>query len=155
MADGAGTGVAGGGIAGLGAPASSEVAASSLPAVLRYDPAARDWATRASGVLATCHPVDQQVALSLSVRLGSVPAYPGLGNEFHQIGLGLNDAQLQRAARAKAEQSFPLSSLLSSGSVELVSVVAVIGQSGRLGITTLYKNLEADPEELRPLYSEI
>ncbi len=54
------------------------------PKALKFNPATRDFDIT-EGVYAALHPVDQRVALALTIELGSLPSAPNVGHTLRKM----------------------------------------------------------------------
>lgn len=142
---GAGSGVAGGGLAGKSAAASVPPRNVRPPRALYFDGASRDMLlVTATGLYRSLHPVDQKMAMAMVLRRGSIPVAPDLGSTFHEIAIGAEETMtadaIQRANQAAA-------SLLQAGDVKIDSVRCYSSQASRVRVEVNYFNLRLAEEE--------
>lgn len=110
------------------------------PVAIEYDPATRTYVVQASdGTLVEIHPIDQQVAILLTIEDGSVPSTTGTGARFRKLVARADPANIPGIALNEAKRV--LADLITSGDIELVSVTTDTSVPGRVYIYVEYKNL--------------
>jgi hypothetical protein len=114
-----------------------------LPAAVKWDPNARQWVQNADGTMAAVHPVDQIVALRLTLEEGSVPSARSVGNNVRR--------RIARVAPARVpsiiadEVRLVLSDLIANGDVRVVSITVDQTMPGRVTFAVTYLNLRLVP----------
>ena len=112
-----------------------------------YDGATKDLRLNADGQIAGVHPVDEGMALSLSVDAGSIPAAPTTGNKLRQIRY-IGSPSLADDVRSAVLSAFPLSRLVTEGKATVTKIEHLVRSSG-LEVTVSYVNLlTADPRNV-------
>lgn len=86
--------------------------------------------------------VEQGVALSLSVKRGSIPSAPTVGHDLDQVPLG--QPNTEAAVRDAVRQSYPLSDYLQRGLVETISISHEERPNGGLLVQYEYRELGSD-----------
>ncbi len=109
-------------------------------AAVFYDPATKNNPFNADGSLQEIHPVDQAVALSLCIPLGSIKSAPDTGHGIFRIR-STADKALQK--KVENEVLLAVSALITAGDIEilLVEVSAPPSAKGRLETFVTYQNL--------------
>jgi hypothetical protein len=114
---------------------------------LAYDGKTKDFVINSDGQCVGVHPVDEQMALSLTVRRGSCKSSPELGNTLHEIKY-LGGDKLQAEVKSRVLSAYPLSRLVSEGKAT-VTRVEIKTSGSRLEVATYYVNNQtADAREL-------
>jgi hypothetical protein len=94
--------------------------------------------TYENGRVDSGHPIDQGVALSLTVRLGSVRSAPGVGNALHEVDPYAPSAESDVRKRVLA--AYPLSRYLADGSVTIKKIEFETRKHGGLLVSVQYTN---------------
>lgn len=113
---------------------------------LKFDGASRDWVMLADGRYEAAHPVDQKVALSLLVELGTIASATNIGSKLKKIRPG--GASMRAQVTDAINTSFPLSALLANGDVETDAIEIELTTSG-YNVAYYYFNLRIDSERTR------
>lgn len=123
-------------------PALSPPRAVTTPAAILFNGATFTFPFLVSGLLTPLDPVDQQVALALLVRFGTLASVPALGAKFRQI------KKIDRTTPAKVNDMVneTLSDLLARRAITLRSVkVETLRANGRILLAVEYVNLRLTP----------
>ena len=143
MATGAGEWPAGDELAGEdGVPALSPPRNVSPPVALKFNGTLFLFEDDGSGLLASIDPTDQEVALALLIRKGTLASAPNVGATFREI------KKLDRYTPAKVNDAvnLALASLLARKAITLKSAqVETNRRNGRLLIAVSYVNLKRTP----------
>lgn len=132
---GAGSFPAGVGLAGAD-PQSISAAAVPMVNAAQYDPRLRIIVQNADGTTAEMHPIDQQVAYSLTIKLGTIASDPTRGFDWDKLKRTAPSAR-QHAASDLVKRA--LATPIAAGDITVVSVQLVQDQS-RLFVVTNYVN---------------
>jgi hypothetical protein len=111
----------------------------SPPAALRFDGQSRDYLLDANGFYNSSHPVDQKVALALSVSRGAIAAAPEIGNKLRTI-----KRVTATVATTLAKQYIRecLAEFTAAKSIEILDIQIDTSVPGRLLFAVTYLNLE-------------
>lgn len=130
---GSGAGPAGGAPLGSSAPTTADP-----PSALLFDPATRDFRLGPDGLFVTVHPVDQEAALALWIRQGSIGSAPGAGNQIRNLarqgGPGFI-GKVQDIIR------LALKRLLDRNAIRIIDVAVTTPARGQTFILVTYVNL--------------
>lgn len=98
----------------------SEGRPATLPEARQLTSNPLDYKLNASTSVTPGHPVDQGMALSMSVRKGALTSAPEVGNELHKVRIGQVDtgASVNNAVMS----AYPLSRYVEDGDVEIDSI---------------------------------
>ena len=123
-------------------PPSSAPSVPQTPLALQFDPTVPGFVMNADGTMASIHPVDQKVALTLFIELGSISSAPNVGNKLRTV---LNRVQPEQVnAIAGAELNRCLGPFISAGEITLTGFSVTQTGSGRTSLIVAYINLK-DP----------
>lgn len=112
------------------------------PAAIRYEGATSDFELDHDGNYQAVTPVEQAVALSLSIRQGDIKSSPTTGNTLHEI-VYLDSATLGADIDDRVRRSNPLARLLADGQAEIVRIDHEIGKQG-FKVAVYFRDLTAD-----------
>lgn len=101
-----------------------------------------DYRTGPDGRLVSDHPVNQGMALSMSVRKGSIRSAPNVGHELHKVEIGTERTAAD--VRDRVLVAYPLSRYVSEGSVEILSITHEEQDVGRLIVSVLFRNTKTN-----------
>lgn len=153
---GAGSGVAGAGSAGIeGAPPTANLS-SFLPYALRFEGSSRNWRVNPDSNFAGVTPNEQAVALSLSVRQGTLRHSPSTGNTLHEI-VYLGATNLGSDITDRVNKSNPIARLISENAISIDRIEYQTYTSGgqgpknRLAVAVYFRDLETDPNRIIPV----
>ncbi len=108
------------------------------PAAARFDAGKKDFLLNASGFYEAVHPVDQEFALRLSIRRGSISSAPDVGHRIRDLkrigGTGFE-------AKVRDCVTEAVKPMTSRGDVEIVSITLDTSQRGQLVVVVVYRNL--------------
>lgn len=142
-----GSGAFGAGVGPFGAaPADGTAAATSVQSAARlFDPATRDWRLDpTTGLFATVHPVDQEVALALWIKQGTIGSAANIGNQLRSIvrqgGAGFI-GKVQDIIR------LALKRLLDRNAIRVVDISVSTPNRGQTFILVTYVNLMIQPPQ--------
>lgn len=111
-----------------------------------FDPSVRDFPLDANGRVVSVHPVDQAVALALSVDTGAIGSVPELGHDLRRIPRGTPTTLTSYARDAVARA---LKALVDRGDVTVVEVTASVPFRGGLFVSVSYRNNRLSPPAVR------
>jgi hypothetical protein len=110
------------------------------PAAVRWNLATQDYDLNATtGAHVEAHPVDAAVVCRIGFRQGSISGDATSGHTLHLLPTVQNDEQRSRDIWERQTKS--LGSLITDGSVEIVSIEEEFTVEGRLSVQTTYRNL--------------
>lgn len=112
----------------------------------RYDGKTRDIPTDSNGLLKTCHPVDQMMAIGLCTPLGSWKSSPNIGHTLGQIKY-LGTASTHAEVERRVLSAEPIATLISNGDVSIDSIQSESGGAqapNGLLVAVNYRNLRLD-----------
>src|SRR5690242_18105687 len=89
------------------------------PAAMAYDGASRDWPLNVQNNYRSVHPVDQQMALSVLVRKGTIASAPNVGSTLHEI-THLSAKTLQSDVDNRVRTSEPAATLVRNGQAKIL-----------------------------------
>jgi hypothetical protein len=109
-----------------------------VPDALMFDGAQHDVPIDSeTGLYKGLHWVDHQVALNMSVQLGSIPNAPDVGQTFHLIRIA-DEATMTRDADARIRTA--LATLLARRDISIVSVRSYSPVRNRVRVELTYMN---------------
>lgn len=111
-----------------------------------FDPSTRDYPLDANGRVVAIHPVDQAVALALTIELGAVGSVSDLGHELRRIPRG---TQPQIASYAADAVKRALKAITDRGDATLLNVTTVSPFRGAQQVTVEYRNNRLSPPAIR------
>jgi hypothetical protein len=109
------------------------------PAALMFDGQTRDFPLDDNGFYREVHPVDQRVALALSISRGAIASVPGIGNKLRTIQR-VRPNVAETLARNYINEA--LAELLRAKSIHIEKITIDTGVAGRLLFAVTYLNLE-------------
>lgn len=109
------------------------------PAALRFDGGSRDFPLDANGFYQESHPVDQEVALVLSISRGAIASDSSVGNKLRTISR-VSPRVAETLARSYIREG--LAPLVARKSIEIQDVSIDQSVPGRLLFAVTYLNLE-------------
>jgi len=109
------------------------------PAALYFDGQTRDFPLDENGFYREIHPVDQKVALQLSLPRGAIASVPGIGNKLRTIQR-VRASVAETLCRSHIREA--LAELLSTKSIEIQQIKIDPDVPGRLLFAVTYLNLE-------------
>lgn len=98
-----------------------------------------DYRLDAKGRLIAGHPVDQGMALSMSVEKGSIKSAPEVGNELRKVAIGT--ARTEADVQDRVLSSFPLSRYVAEQDVKILRIRHEERPAGGLLVSVDYRNL--------------
>lgn len=107
-----------------------------------FDPATRDYPLSPGGQLQSVHPVDQAVALALSVEHGAIASDPGFGHKLRKLPRG-DRASVKNAAADVVAQA--LKTLTDRGDVTVLGVEVELPRRGVVVVDVRYRNNRLSP----------
>jgi len=116
-------------------PAPSKVG--SPPRAVNYDPTIRDFTTT-NGYYDAIHPIDQAVALALTIEQGSLKSAPTVGQTYRKIPR-LSGASFVRQVEDRT--SLALKRLLDGQKIRVLAIEVQQGNFGQTKIAVTYVNL--------------
>jgi len=129
--------------------APSTASANTPPPAPYLDLGLRDYRLNANGVTASMHPVDQAAQWSFAIRRGTHKVDPRVGHTFFDSPSGLSGAAKQNDLNLRALDAFPFSRFIAAGQIEFVGVQVADPKKGETGIAVHYRNLVADPLQVK------
>ena len=126
-----------------GVPALSAPRDVTPPAAILFNGATFTFPYLASGLLTPLDPTDQQVALALLIRKGTLASVPALGATFREI------RKIDRYTTAKVTDAvnLALASLIASKAIVVLSItVETQRTNGRIVLAVAYRNLRTTPQ---------
>jgi hypothetical protein len=112
----------------------------------QFDGKTGGYTLDANGAWRRGHPVDQGMALSLCMRLGSIKSAPEVGHRLHTVQVGTPRTQLEVELRVRA--SYPCSRYLADGLVQIERITHAALPGGGLAVAVHYKNLATQRTEV-------
>jgi hypothetical protein len=109
------------------------------PVALKWDAATRDFLKDDKGRFLSIHPVDQRVALALTLEEGTLSAAPDMGTRLRRARYA-GGAALQREIEDIV--NIALKELLDAKDIQLLSVRASTPQRGTIVTDVEYVNLQ-------------
>ena len=109
------------------------------PAALQFDGQTRDFPLNATGFYKESHPVDQRVALALSISRGAIAAAPDVGNKLRTIRR-VSPAVAETLAKQYIREA--LADLTAAKSIRVDQIKIDLSVPGRLMFAVTYLNLE-------------
>ncbi len=148
---GAGTAGAGVGPAGFEPLPTSDGTTSSTPTALLFDPNTRDFRKAADGRFVSVHPVDQEVALALSLLEGDLGSASSLGNRLRRIARA-GGPSLQSGVEDIV--TLALQRLLERDAISVLDILIQTPVRGQILIAVTYENLALQPPR-RPATAKV
>ncbi len=115
------------------------------PKALKFNPATRDFDIT-EGVYAALHPVDQRVALALTIELGSIPSAPNVGHTLRRMRRS-SGATVEADAKDRVRQA--LKTLLDAEDIAIDRIEVDAETRGRVIVVVYYVNLRLGPDATR------
>ncbi len=119
------------------------VAPAQSPRSLFYDPKIKQFVlVDANGSPMDVHPIDQIVAMRLTMYVGQSPSAVAVGTKFRAISSGFTPDRAQQMAKQEVDRV--LRDLVQAGDVRVSAVSADVTVRGRVQIAVTYVNMR-DP----------
>jgi len=109
------------------------------PAAAEFDGATRDFPRDSSGNFRALHPIDQGVALALSVKRGSIRSAPAVGNTIHELDRR-DSSRIEQQVTARVNDAYPLSVFLADKSVTTLKIEWEVTYLGAIHVAYTYTN---------------
>jgi len=117
---------------------------------MRYEGSIRDWELDEEKNFVWVTPNEQGVALSMSIRQGSVKSSLTTGNTLHEI-LYLGQDNIGADVTNRVMLSNPIARLVANNNVSIDKIVYQTSKRG-LKVAVYFRDLDVDPNTLKPIY---